>query len=159
MIEIQAPQPDIKLTAPRVFLGGSIEMGIAERWQERIIEDLNYENVILFNPRRADWDSSITQSINDPRFNEQVTWELNSLDNSDIIIFYFDPNTKAPVTLLELGLYAGQWDTKVIVCCPDGFWRKGNVEMVCERYEITLVDNYDALLVEVIDAINNAYIS
>jgi hypothetical protein len=50
---------------------------------------------------------------------------------------YFDPATKAPVTLLELGLAAESG--KTVVCCPDGFWRKGNVDIVCKRYRIPLV--------------------
>jgi hypothetical protein len=25
---------------------------------------------------------------------------------------------------------------KLIVICPDGFWRKGNVEVVCSLYDI-----------------------
>jgi hypothetical protein len=158
MIEIQAPQKDPGSNLPRLFLGGSIEMGIAERWQDKIITELTYDHVIIFNPRRDDWDSSINQSINDPRFYEQVDWEMRSLDSSDIIIFYFDPNTKSPVTLLELGLHAGSWDKKIIVCCPDGFWRKGNVEMVCERYSLTLVDNFNELLIEIKDAILDANI-
>ena len=35
---------------------------------------------------------------------------------------------RAPITLLELGLFARSG--KLIVCCPDGYWRKGNIEVV-----------------------------
>jgi hypothetical protein len=54
---------------------------------------------------------------------------------------YFDPNTKSPISLLELGLFASS--KKLIVCCPDGFWRKGNVRIVCELYNIPLFNDYD----------------
>ena len=27
---------------------------------------------------------------------------------------------------------------KLIVCCADDFWRKGNVEYICEEYGISL---------------------
>ena len=47
---------------------------------------------------------------------------------------YFDPNTKSPISLLELGLFAKSG--KLIVYCPEGFWRKGNVDVVCKRYEV-----------------------
>jgi hypothetical protein len=57
---------------------------------------------------------------------------------------YFAPATKAPITLLELGLAAGSG--KLVVCCPEGFWRKGNVEVVCARYDIPLVADLEAML-------------
>jgi hypothetical protein len=61
------------------------------------------------------------------------------LDDSDIIVMYFDPNTKSPISLLELGLHANE--QKLIVCCPDGYWRQGNVRVVCERYNIPFFTN------------------
>lgn len=57
---------------------------------------------------------------------------------------YFDPSTKSPISLLELGLYARAG--KMIVCCPDGFWRKGNVDIVCFRHKIKQVQTLDALI-------------
>jgi hypothetical protein len=32
---------------------------------------------------------------------------------------------------------------KLLVCCPEGFWRKGNVEIVCARYGVPLVGELD----------------
>jgi len=127
-----------------VFLGGSIEMGLAEPWQERLVNEFKDTELRFLNPRRDDWDSSWAQTASNPYFNQQVTWELDALDYSDLIVFYFDPNTKSPITLMELGLYASSG--KVIVCCPDGFWRKGNVEIVCQRYDVTLVNSFDELV-------------
>ena len=60
----------------------------------------------------------------------QVEWELEGLELCDIIIMYFDSNTKSPISLLELGLFAHK--KKMIVFCPNGFWRKGNVDVVCK---------------------------
>src|SRR3990167_916161 len=131
---------------PTVFLAGSIEMGVAENWQEMIDRELPRE-VIIFNPRRDDWDSSWVQSIDNPQFKEQVEWELDALDEADIIALYFDPTTKSPISLLELGLYANT--KKIVVCCPDGFWRKGNVEIVCERYDIPLFDSKELFVAEI----------
>jgi hypothetical protein len=46
-----------------------------------------------------------------------------------VICVYFDPKGQSPITLLELGLFH---DKDIIVCCPEGFWRKGNVDVnVC----------------------------
>jgi hypothetical protein len=57
---------------------------------------------------------------------------------------YFDPNTKSPISLLELGLHAKE--QKLVVLCPEGFWRKGNVDVVCEYYSINQVDTFDELI-------------
>lgn len=130
-----------------VFLGGSIEMGTAEHWQERLVKNFEDTNVRFLNPRRDDWDSSWVQEASNPQFSQQVNWELDALEYSDLIVFYFDPNTKSPITLMELGLFASR--RKVIVCCPNGFWRKGNVEIVCQRYDITLVNTFNDLVNEV----------
>ena len=101
-------------------------------------------DVTFFNPRRDDWDSSWKQTIDDPQFNEQVTWELEHLERADLIVMYFDPSTKSPITLLELGLFAQE--AAMIVCCPDGFWRKGNVDIVCKHYGVAQVDSIEVLI-------------
>ena len=140
-----------------VFLSGSIEMGAAENWQqklENILEDIEQE-ITLFNPRRDDWDSSWVQKQTNPQFNHQVNWELNMLDKSDIIFMYFSPETKSPISLLELGLYAH--NGKMIVCCPDEFWRKGNVDIVCTRYNIPLFNNFDEAVGALLTKISLAY--
>ena len=56
------------------------------------------------------------------------------MGQSDYVIMYFDRAT--PITLLELGLLASMRPQKVLVVCPDGYWRKGNVDVVCDRYGI-----------------------
>lgn len=142
--EIQAPNKLPK----KVFLAGSIGLpdsgGEAENWQEKIIRECSNESIIFLNPRRTDWDSSWTQSIQNYHFREQVEWELNSLEEADHIVMYFDPNTKSPISLLELGLHARSG--KLIVCCPEGFWRKGNVDIVCNKYNIYQTDNIENVI-------------
>lgn len=119
---------------PSLFLAGSIEMGIAEEWQKRVVEALEEYEVDIFNPRRDNWDSSWIQSKDNPVFKEQVTWELDCITDCDIVLFYFDPNTKSPITLLELGYILGLNDTThIVVVCPEGFYRKGNIDIICER--------------------------
>lgn len=134
-----------------IFLGGSIEMGKAENWQTRLTNDLTgFDNLVILNPRRDDWDSTWNQ---DPtpgtQFYEQVNWELNSQDICDLIVYYFDPSTQAPITLLELGSYGSVDPKNVIVCCPDGYWRKGNVVMFCRHNGVMLTETYDELLTEI----------
>lgn len=46
----------------------------------------------------------MVQEASNPQFRQQVEWELNALSVADLIVFYFDPATRSPITLLELGL-------------------------------------------------------
>jgi hypothetical protein len=148
MIHIQAPHDyaeHLTSARPAVFLGGSIEMGAAERWQDALADDLQNEDVLLLNPRRQDWDASWKQSMDQPQFRGQVEWELQALEDADLILLYLQPGTKSPISLLELGLYAKSAPEKLLVCCPDGFWRKGNVDIVCARYGVQQVADKAAL--------------
>lgn len=140
---VKAPELLPVSTAPAIFLAGSIEMGSATDWQTKVTKSLSDLDVVVYNPRRDDWDSSWEQKKDNPQFREQVEWELNALRSADTIIMYFDPNTKSPISLLELGLFAKT--RNLIVCCPEGFWRKGNVDIVCEQYNIPQVNSLDEL--------------
>ena len=138
--------PNLHPSTKRVFLAGSIEMGKAVDWQTEITERLSHciKNVAVCNPRRDDWDSSWNQSINNPAFYDQVSWELEHIEAADLVVFYFDPNTMSPITLLELGLCAGL-KKHAVVYCPEPYWRKGNVDIVCERYGFSVVNSMDDL--------------
>ena len=140
---IKAPNP-IGEEYNMIFLAGSIEMGAAVNWQEQVTAALDGKDLTILNPRRDDWDSSWVQSIENLQFREQVEWELNALDRADCIIMYFDPNTKSPISLLELGLYART--SKLIVCCPAGFWRRGNIQIVCAHYGIPFIETLEDLI-------------
>ncbi|MCG8330994.1 MAG: nucleoside 2-deoxyribosyltransferase domain-containing protein [Chitinophagales bacterium] len=128
-----------------IFLAGSIDMGQAEHWQAQVENYFKDSNTYtILNPRRDNWDSSWEQKFESPNFSQQVNWELNGLERSDIIILYLSPDTKSPISLLELGLFARSG--KLLVCCPNGFWRKGNVDIVCEKYNIPLFEDLENLL-------------
>ena len=131
---------DVPASTKVVFLAGSIEMGLADDWQAALTVVLQDLDVVVLNPRRDDWDSTWTQSIEDTRFRQQVSWELNGLDRADVIAMWFAPSTRAPITLLELGLHAR--GGKLVVGCPPAFWRRGNIEVVCARYTIALVASW-----------------
>jgi len=124
-----------------IFLAGSIEMGKAEDWQSYVGNKFDNFDIVIWNPRRTSWDSSWVQSINNPLFKEQVDWELDALSMAEAILFHFEPNTKSPITLMELGLFAQSG--KCLVHCPEGFWRKGNVDIVCDRYNVPLIKSID----------------
>ena len=127
-----------------IFLAGSISMGKAVDWQSEVAEALCGYSYTLFNPRRDDWDSSWEQRIYNKAFYEQVQWELEALTDADLIIMYFDKNTISPISLLELGLHANSG--KIVVCCPEGYFRKGNVEIICDNFNIPLVNSLEGLI-------------
>lgn len=145
---------DLQIADYAVFLGGSIDMNTAERWQDYIVEQLSgySDNLVLLNPRRDDWDSSWVQ---DPTpgtpFYNQVMWERSAQESADLIVYNFSVDSKAPITLLELGEYGSMAADYVVVCCPKGFWRYGNVAIFCEQHDILLVHTIEELLEEIKD--------
>lgn len=141
-----------------IFLGGSIDMGAAENWQKEMEEALSeYDNLLILNPRRDDWDSSWKQEASNPQFSKQVNWELAAQIKADLIVYVFGSTdkaaktTKAPITLLEYGLFASS--NKCLLCVPDTFYRKGNLEIVASHYKTPLYDNLDDLIEAVKDKI------
>lgn len=147
-MHIKPPQNIAKRNRDRksVFLAGSIEMGKAENWQDKLAVEFDKQGWDILNPRRDDWDSTWKQDFENPQFFQQVTWELNALEHSDLIVMYFDPNTKSPISLLEMGLFARSGKLRVV--CPEGFWRKGNVEIVCQFYNIPFYEDINVLLLD-----------
>lgn len=148
MEELKPPIP-MAATEPRfsVFLAGSIEMGAAEDWQARVRRALGDLDILVLNPRRDTWDPSWPQRDDFEPFREQVEWELAAQEQADLIAFYFAPGTRAPITLLELGLaVAHDRRRRAVVCCPEGYWRRGNVDIVCLRYGLSRVETLDDLV-------------
>src|SRR3990167_5686433 len=145
MIEIKAPGAIPKEKNTKIFLAGSIETGLATNWQAVVVEKLKGESAVILNPRRDDWNNEWEQTKDNAQFREQVEWEFNALSQSDFIILYFDPKTKSPISLLEMGEFASSG--KLLVVCPEGFWRKGNVDIACEQFGIPQFATLDELLV------------
>jgi len=133
---------------PSFFLAGSIELNTCENWQKNLVEILrkSAKNAVIYNPRRDDWDNNIS----DAGFLEQVIWELDHLEKSDIKAFYFDPATKSPVTMIELGLMLASAADKCIVCSPMGFWRRKNLEITCSRYNVSLLSSFEDFVEEIL---------
>jgi hypothetical protein len=153
----KAPAPTPASPNVKVFLAGSIDMGNAEEWQSIITDRLMDLDIDIYNPRRTDWDATWPQDPNFPPFREQVEWELERLDAANVIVFWFDPKGKAPVTMAELGLqaatsYFNVLPLRIVVWCPKEFWRSGNVSLICERYKIPI---YQTDKEEFIKAIRN----
>ena len=137
---LKPPMPiDLAPDERAVFLAGSIEQGTAEDWQSVVSQALADRPLTLLNPRRDEWDASWVQSIGNAMFRGQVEWELEGMERAWRVAMYFAPGSRSPITLLEFGLLARSG--KLTVCCPEGFWRRGNIEVVCARYGVPLCDN------------------
>lgn len=158
--EVKPPsiyKPKNPLNTLYIFLAGSIEMNKAEMWQDNFISkfkefDINnrkIEEVVFYNPRRDHWDSSWKQSLEDKNFTEQVEWELENIGRSDIIAFYFQPGTNSPISLMELGIVSNDsfnCSKNVIVLCPDGYHRKGNVDIASLWFDMNRASSMDDLI-------------
>lgn len=152
----KAPEiPRIDDYTMTLFLAGTIDMGESEDWQARVAHELRHLPGTILNPRRDAWDSSWEQSINNPEFKRQVTWELDGLDMATTILVNFEPTSKSPISLLELGLHAHKPE-RLIVRCPTGFYRKGNVDIVCERYGIQVYEDLDDVIARIKKDIHDA---
>lgn len=148
MISIKPPSPIIcRKGLPKVFLAGTIDMGEAINWQADIENRLSDLDGYILNPLRDYFDPNIVQSIHNSDFKEQVLWEQTGLEFADVILMYLLPGSKSVISMLELGLFADSG--KMIVYCPPGFWRKGNVDIICEMYNIPVFDSTE----DVIDAL------
>lgn len=137
----------------KIFLAGTIDNGDSEDWQAiarkyliRNFDKIGYtkKRLLVLNPRRVEWDASWEQKFESPQFFQQVSWEIDAMEKSNLIIMNFLPESKSPISLLELGLFAKSG--KMMVCCPDEFYRSGNVQIVCNKFNIPLFKTLSELL-------------
>ncbi|MCO4769811.1 MAG: nucleoside 2-deoxyribosyltransferase domain-containing protein [Deltaproteobacteria bacterium] len=141
------------ITGPRpwVFLAGCVKDGLDGPWRRQVAEAVADRPGTLLDPERPDWDSSWRESIEDARFAEQVRWELSAQERADLVVMYFGAVSEAPISLLELGLFAPRADGsrrggELVVVCTEDYRRRGNVEVVCDRYGVPLLSSLDALV-------------
>lgn len=93
---------------PKLFCAGGIT-GCRD-WQAEFIAKINHLDLIAFNPRRENFDTSDSRNAY-----EQIKWEHTHLNKSDIIIFWFCVDQIQPITLFEYGRYGFMKDKKVFV--------------------------------------------
>lgn len=129
-----------------IFLAGTTT---APDWREALVASFSRQPITILNPLRRDWDSSWKEDEAFAPFREQVRWELDMQERSDLVVIYFGPDTDAPVSLLELGLCARSGKA-VVVCHPD-YRKRGNVQIVCGRYGIKMMDSLEGLAEAVMD--------
>ena len=133
-----------KPNSKSVFLAGTIDNGDSLNWQDKtIIEltNLGINDIEIYNPRRENWNSN--PSKEDIEY--QIKWEQDHLDKADVIVMVLLDDSKSPISLLELGLYAKS--NKLIVFCTPNFYRWDNIRLTCEKYNIELVQNLHPLVI------------
>lgn len=126
---------------PKIFLAGTIDMGNSVDWQNYLCKFLDEHNkkCVIFNPRRNVWPDNKSDE-----FSYQVNWELNHLEESDIILMNILGTSKSPITLLEMGIFMKSG--KLVVVCEKDFYRYGNVEITCHKYNVPLYNNLEEYL-------------
>lgn len=122
----------------KLFLAGSIENGKATDWQQQVIEAFKDYSMSIYNPRRDKWNPELEQSFTCQVFNDQVVWEQKHLEACNYVLMNFVGDTMSPISLLELGQLTYMEKKATVVVCPDNFWRRGNIEVVCVLYKIPL---------------------
>jgi hypothetical protein len=127
-----------------VFLAGSIDMGSARDWQTDLINRFHdHEDLSFYNPRRPEGFAG-KQSLENDMFVEQVNWEIDNLRTADIVVMYITASSQAPISLLEFGYCMGHDKIKnIVVAVEPGYWRRGNIEVMCNRYSIPLFEDLD----------------
>jgi len=118
-----------------IFLAGTIDNGDSVNWQKKLIEKFKDIDIKIYNPRRKNWNKDCIKED----LEYQIKWEQNKLDDADLIVMVLSDNSKSPISLLELGLYATS--KKLLVFCTDKFYRFDNVRLTCEKYDIPLFTN------------------
>jgi hypothetical protein len=152
---IKPPSPRKDVQSPSIFLAGSIEMGSAEDWQTKVEKHFEAYVGTIFNPRRDDWDKSWAQTVSNPEFKGQVTWEWKGLEEADYILMHFDPDTKA---IISFGEFARHFDSgKIFVSCPKGWWRRGNVEVLCDLAGIPVYESLEEATAALTKEIESRY--
>ena len=68
--------------------------------------------------------------------------------SSDFIVYHFDPKTKSPITMFELGEFGTGINKNIYVSCNEDFWRYGNVKMFCDYHIIPVYNQLDDLIIK-----------
>ena len=125
----------------KIFLAGTIDMGNSRDWQAELHEKFSAMEgrYILFNPRQEHWDATRPGEMD-----YQVRWELDHLEEADIIVMHLLGSSKSPISLLEMGLHARSG--KMHVICEKDFYRYDNVRITCSYYGVPIYDSIEEFL-------------
>lgn len=127
-----------------IFIAGGIS-GCPD-WQKEMVERFKgVENLVLLNPRRADF------NMDNPGMTvEQIKWEYDHLNTSDAVIFWFPFHTLCPITLFELGV-ASALDQVIFVGCHPAYKRLLDVreQLALSRPDVTVHSDFNSIVTDV----------
>jgi len=107
----------------KIFLGGSIDLGKSNNWQQSIINHIKNtwveDDITIYNPRR---DKNFDISLE----SEQAAWSISMLNISDYILLYLTGPGPSPIATLELGLFIN--NPKLYLSINDSYSRKEIIE-------------------------------
>ena len=122
----------------RIFLAGGITD--CADWQSTVVssfeadKDFKDKNIILYNPRRENWNMSMNSKAEAQR---QIEWEFKRLEKMDIFSMYFaaSQTSVGPICLYELGRYVCRmqmrfpqdWQLRIVVDIENGYLRENDV--------------------------------
>lgn len=105
----------------RVFLAGGITN--CPDWQKEMINHLKDTSLLLYNPRRDDFDVKVPDAAQ-----IQIQWEFDHLRKAQAILFWFPSETMCPIVLFELGAWS-MTDKPIFVGCHPSYQRRYDVVM------------------------------
>ncbi len=112
-------------------------MGAAVDWQAQVIEELgNLKRMVIYNPRRVEFSPDT--------LDEQIEWELDALAKCDLVFMWLPGDSKAPISLLETGLYMNSG--KLLLGAEPEFYRRRNLELTGRRYGVPVMRRLDIML-------------
>jgi hypothetical protein len=132
-----------------LFLAGGITG--CPGWQKELVESLENENIVLMNPRRADF------PIHDPKASfKQIHWEHDHLRKADGISFWFPKEALCPIALYELGAWSMSNKPIFVGVDPD-YQRRQDVEIQTElaRSGVEIVYDLNSLSEQIKDWVRN----
>ena len=124
---------------PSVFLAGGIT-GCPD-WQKEFVDKLRDTNLIIYNPRRANFPMGDKEEGL-----RQIKWEAKHLDKATCIVFWFPKETICPIVLFELGSWS-MTDKPIFVGIHPDYSRRFDVETQLEirRPDVITVYSLDDL--------------
>lgn len=133
---------------PSLFMAGGISN--CPDWQSEMVEMIKSTNceeeVVLINPRRADF------NVDDDEMTEaQIKWEHLYLEDADAVSFWFPRHTVCPITLYELGISAAK-GRKIYVGCDPEYTRLMDViiQLRLERPDVVVHTSIQNMINEIV---------
>lgn len=128
-----------------IFLAGGITK--CPNWQDATVHCIEHklkdfvnvpseEHIIIFNPRRPDFD------VSDPDASvKQIEWEFKALENCDIFsMFFCESDSVQPICMYELGRniarmqmrFPKDWEDRLVITVEKDYGRRKDVQVQCE---------------------------